>query len=236
MGRAALIGTGLVGSELLSQRNFDEVYNSKNIQDMEGSFDVVYCAGMPGVKWVANANPDADTSSLLKLWGQLKKISAQKLILISTVDVFGQPAIGNEDATPHPDCVYGSTRYNLEQWVKTRFQNHVIVRLPGLVSNLATKGPLWDLKNNHEVEKLCPASLYQWYDCRFLAKDCEEARPGINHFTTPPFSLDEMCCRYQRLRSFLPLMKGTPSFYNVYSKNGYRWRIPYAAIEAFLCG
>ena len=51
---SAIIGnTGFVGSNLIRQRHFDAFYNSKNIETK--SFDLVICAGVPAVKWLANS-------------------------------------------------------------------------------------------------------------------------------------------------------------------------------------
>ena len=60
--KRCLIGyTGFVGNNLAEQTEFDFVYNSKNIHEIQGkTFDIVYCAGMPGTKWIANKNPEKD--------------------------------------------------------------------------------------------------------------------------------------------------------------------------------
>ena len=62
----ALIGySGLVGSSLLKQNNFDNLYRSTNISDIsDDSFDTIVCAGAPAVKWLANTNPTQDKESI----------------------------------------------------------------------------------------------------------------------------------------------------------------------------
>ena len=57
--KIALIGyTGFVGSNLLSQYDFTDRYNSKNIQDIHGKdYDLCICAGGRAPKWIANESP-----------------------------------------------------------------------------------------------------------------------------------------------------------------------------------
>ncbi|MFI5206247.1 MAG: pyridine nucleotide transhydrogenase, partial [Candidatus Paceibacterales bacterium] len=70
----ALIGyTGFVGSNILAQRPFDLLYNSKNISDIANkNFNTVVCAGAPGTKWIANKNPEADLANIQNLINNLK--------------------------------------------------------------------------------------------------------------------------------------------------------------------
>lgn len=58
----ALIGyTGFVGKEIKNQKNFQKFYNSKNINKIKNNnFDLVVCAGAPGLKWYANKYPNDD--------------------------------------------------------------------------------------------------------------------------------------------------------------------------------
>ena len=90
---AALIGyTGFVGSNLLRQRNFDACFNSTNIDEIGGrSFDLIVCAGARAEKWKANAEPERDLDNIECLIRALSQADARRLVLISTVDVFGNP-------------------------------------------------------------------------------------------------------------------------------------------------
>ena len=132
----ALIGhTGFVGSNLLRQRSFDATFNSANIDEIAGrSFDLVVCAGAPAEKWKANADPERDLDNIERLIRALEQVNTQKLVLISTVDVFATPVEVDED-TPAPMAglpPYGHHRRRLEQMVAGRF-DATIVRLAGLV-------------------------------------------------------------------------------------------------------
>src|SRR5947209_7600902 len=96
----ALIGnTGYVGSTLLRQTRFDELYHSTNIARIEGRhFDLVVCAGLPAAKWLANQDPTSDLANVQSLMKSLKTITAERFLLISTVDVYHQPAGVDEDS------------------------------------------------------------------------------------------------------------------------------------------
>src|SRR5947209_1521880 len=96
---SALIGhTGFVGGNLARQRRFDEFYNSRNVEQIAGrAFDLVVCSGAPAEKWRANQNPEADRVCLDRLWSALRLVSARKVILISTIDVYAAP-VGVDEA------------------------------------------------------------------------------------------------------------------------------------------
>src|SRR5690554_6697215 len=89
----ALIGfSGFVGSTLLKQTNFDFLYRSTNIADIDGqTFNMVVCAGAPAQKWIANKEPEADLQIIKGLIEHLKTVSCKTFVLISTVDVFKSP-------------------------------------------------------------------------------------------------------------------------------------------------
>ena len=133
----ALIGfSGFVGSTLLKQANFDALYRSANVQEIESrEFDVVVCAGAPAQKWIANRDPEDDRQKIGTLIGHLRTIKCKTYILIITVDVFKKP-VGVDEATSvgeaglHP---YGLHRRLLEKFGQDHFPRHLIVRLPGLV-------------------------------------------------------------------------------------------------------
>ena len=62
----ALIGySGFVGGNILNQKKFDYLYNSKNIADVQmKKFDLVVCAAAPGTKWFADKYPKKDFNSI----------------------------------------------------------------------------------------------------------------------------------------------------------------------------
>lgn len=132
----ALIGyTGYVGTNLLRQRLFDNLYNSKNIEDICGqSFELIVCAGIPAAKWVANNDPVSDWQNIQRLIDNLAQVTTANFILISTIDVYPLLLGVDEttDPTGQPNHPYGRHRLAMESFVKERFPRHHILRLPGL--------------------------------------------------------------------------------------------------------
>ena len=140
----ALIGhTGLIGGVLKSSLTFDLEYNSSNINDIQGRhFDTVYCAAPSGNRLLASQYPEQDTCNVYSLIENLKTITANRFILISSGDV-----------VVSPESVYGNNRGQLEKFVKTQFDNHHVIRLCTLIHPDIKKNILYDLKH----------SLYTFY-------------------------------------------------------------------------
>ena len=194
---SALIGhTGFVGGNLLRQARFDDVYNSSNIDSIRDKrYDLIVCAGAPGTKWKANQEPEADRKSLDVLTASLAKVVADHVILISTIDVYPRPIQVDED-TPidAPGSPYGEHRLHLEEFVRDRFESTVI-RLPALFAPELKKNVIYDLLNNHRVDKICRDSVFQFYPLVRAWKDIDLVRrnrlPLIN-FATEPTSVREI--------------------------------------------
>lgn len=175
--RSALIGaSGFVGGNLLLQRSFDEMFRSTNIETIRGrSYGLVVCAGAPAAKWIANQDPEADLENLQLLMTCLESVRAESFVLVSTIDVYPDPNGVDEDSPVDPGAnhAYGRHRYLLEEFVRDRFAGSVILRLPGLFGPGLKKNAIYDLLNQHEIEKICPDSVYQFYPIRRLWLDTE---------------------------------------------------------------
>ena len=175
---SALIGyTGFVGSNLLRQRSFDACFNSTNIDQIAGrSFDLVVCSGARAEKWKANAEPERDQDNIERLTRALSSVNAQKVVLISTVDVFLNPADVDEDSpTPMTGLhAYGRNRRRLEQIVAGRFDAHVI-RLPGLYGAGLKKNAIFDLLHDNDIHKIDSRGMFQFYGVNRLWQDIETA-------------------------------------------------------------
>src|SRR5438046_1711102 len=100
--RSGLIGyTGLVGGNLLRQASFQDLYNSRNIEEIAGRrYDLLVCAGAPASKWLANRDPEGDRRSLGRLMNALGQVQADRVVLISTIDVFPDSCLVDEGAEP----------------------------------------------------------------------------------------------------------------------------------------
>ena len=172
----ALIGhTGFVGSTLLRQGwSAQALFNSTNIGEMrDGRFGTVVCAGVSAVKWKANQKPEADEAGIARLWDVLQTISADRLILISTIDVYPEP-LGVTEADAPPDGSgqpYGRHRLALERRLAARFPHAQVVRLPGLFGTGLRKNLIFDLLTGNMLDRISPNGVFQWYPMRRLADD-----------------------------------------------------------------
>jgi dTDP-4-dehydrorhamnose reductase len=173
---SAIIGyTGFVGSNLVRQVDFNSLYNSKNIESIIGEkFDCLVCSGAPAVKWLANKEPEKDLENLKRLTKCLDKVAAQKVILISTVDVYPLPVEVDEDTEIDPEILhpYGKHRLELEMFVEARFDS-LIVRLPGLFGDGLKKNIIYDLLHDNCTEKIHKDSVFQFYNIDNLWKDIQ---------------------------------------------------------------
>jgi nucleoside-diphosphate-sugar epimerase len=199
--KRALIGhTGLVGGNLRRQTDFDDHYNSKNIEQIAGKgYELIVCAGAPAVKWKANQEPEADLANLARLMEPLAQASAEHLVLISTVDVYPNP-VGVDERTPiedeghHP---YGRHRHMLEKFVQDRF-DHTIVRLPGLFGPGLKKNVIYDFLHDNRVQAIHPDAVFQFYDLDLLWGDLEKAvaaPTNLVNFATEPVEVHEITRR-----------------------------------------
>lgn len=191
---SALIGyTGFVGSTLLSQRSFDALYNSSNIDEIRGrEFDFLVCAGAPAAKWKANNEPEADLANICRLTEALAATRAASAVLISTVDVYASPAGVDEDTPVNPETTqpYGRHRFHLEQFFAGRYGDAACIRLPGLFGKGLRKNFIFDLMGNPDALHLTHAdSVFQFYDMSRLSSDIDRVLasdiPLINFATEP---------------------------------------------------
>lgn len=225
---SALIGhTGLVGGNLLRQHYFDDCFNSSNIQEIEGRhYELLVCSGVSGTKWLANLHPAEDQEKIDRLMGHLRNVTADRLILISTVDVYGKPSQVDEDSVIDAECQtsYGRHRHQFEKTICEHFPKVSIIRLPAIYGWGLKKNALFDLMHDHEVEKINAHAVYQFYSLDRLWRDLEiclaHELPLVN-VATEPLGIQEIA---QKL-------------FNVELKNGsaeaaaaYDFRTKYAAV------
>ncbi len=212
---SALIGhTGFVGSNLCLQRGFDAAFNSSNSETMRGrGFGRVVCAGISAVKWWANQNPDEDWRRIQALMAVLETVTAECFTLISTVDVYGRPIGATEaDAVSyeglHP---YGAHRARFEDFVRTHFPRHHIVRLPALFGPGLKKNALYDLLHDNRLEAINPLGSFQWYPLPRLADDLdhiEAAGIDIVNMATEPVAMETIRAQFFPAKAFGPAADG----------------------------
>lgn len=171
----ALVGyTGFVGSNLAASRQFDGLYNSKNIKEAYGTNpDVLYYSGVPAAKFIANKFPDMDMAIMRGAVENIRKINPKKLVLISTVDVYKDPNGKDEDSTMDTEGLeaYGKNRLWLEGQVKEICPDYHIVRLPGLYGKNIKKNFIYDFIN------YIPALLNEKKMAELSAKE-----PGLKEY------------------------------------------------------
>ncbi len=227
--KSALIGfTGFVGSNLCQQHKFTDFYNSKNISDMQGQvFDLVVCAGVSAVKWQANKEPELDWLNIQKLAEVLKKVKANKFILISTIDVYPVSTSEDEDynCMLNSKSAYGLHRLKFELFCQENFDDCTVVRLPGLFGDNLKKNVLFDLLNDNCLEAINPYSSFQYYFLGNLWRDVQLlARSDIKiaNFFSEPILTNEL------LESFFPNKKvgvnrGQEVHYDLHTKHASIW-------------
>ncbi|HEX9174203.1 MAG TPA: pyridine nucleotide transhydrogenase [Telluria sp.] len=221
----ALIGyTGFVGTTLLRQTPFDELYRSANIGDIAGRrFDTVVCAGAPGQKWLANREPQADRASIERLIGHLRTIACRRFVLISTVDVFARPQ-GVDEASPVDETelqAYGLHRRMLERFVEEQFPNSLIVRLPGLVGPGLRKNVIFDFQNQNNLHAMESRASFQFYPMVNLWHDIQialDAGLPLVHLTAAPVTVAAISLEGFG-RPFTQTLGGTPASYDMRSRH-----------------
>ena len=223
---SCLIGyTGFVGSTLLSQNSFSSLYNSSNINEISNkNYDLVVCSAAPAQKWVANQFPDKDKANIELLIDHLKSIRCRKFILISTVDVFSHPIGVNEDSKIDEFnlSAYGLNRRLLEKFVISNFNNHLIVRLPGLVGPGLKKNILYDFLNNNNLHLIDSRGIFQFYPMVYLWKDIEIALKNnlsLIHLTSEPISVKEIALKAFNI-NFENNLNATFSVYDMQTQYG----------------
>ena len=174
-----LIGyTGLVGSNLAAQRDFDHVYNSRTIEEIRGRrFSLLVNSGVSAVKWKANQEPDADRKAILGLWRELETVEADVFVQISTIDVVPR---GDEE-TPIDEAAlepYGRNRHELERLVASRFPRRLVVRLPHVFGSGLKKGFVYDLIHTNALHLTDRRDVFQPYDLAWLWRDLEALLNG----------------------------------------------------------
>ncbi|MFV0413606.1 MAG: NAD(P)-dependent oxidoreductase [Oscillospiraceae bacterium] len=143
-----LVGyTGFVGGNLAAGHSFDGLYNSRNIAESFGqSNGLVVYSGMPSEKFLANADPAADLEQARTAFQNICRMKPERLVLISTVDVYQTPVAVYEDSPTGAETApaYGKNRFALETWVRQEFPGALIVRLPGLFGKGLKKNFIYD--------------------------------------------------------------------------------------------
>lgn len=192
--KSLLIGsTGFLGRSLSDQFAFTHSVSGKS-PNVGGRFELVVCAAPSAKKWFAFQNPEADLHQVKSVIDRLQLIVAEKFILLSTVDVYKEPKFANESSelcgSENP---YGFHRQYLEEYVRSNFNNHLILRLGGLVGKYLVKNPVFDLKHGNNLSALAGNSRMQFLPVdalgTFLRQAVENNYTGTVNLTAEPIQL-----------------------------------------------
>lgn len=196
--KTALIGyTGFVGGNIEKQGSFDDLYNSKNIADIEGkSYDLVVSAANRADMWRINQDGEKDLADIKEYINHIRHTKIGKLVLISTVGVYKNPNGADEDIAIELDGLtpYGVNRYFLEQFCRHNFDT-TILRLPGLFGNGIKKNVIYDLLHDNNVDRIHKDGMYQYYNLDNIWKDINTALDNnlsLVNLATPPISTEEV--------------------------------------------
>jgi hypothetical protein len=179
IGRRALIGyTGFLGTTLNIPGRFTDFYNSKNIHELEGEYDLIVVAAPSASKWWANDQPEEDSKGIDAIRNAIFRSSARRVVLLSTIDA----------TFDHP---YGRHRLWLEQQMP---HNSTVLRLPALYGPGLRKNALYDLLAGKPVAN----QVYHWYSVARLWGDVQAAQPGLWLKYSAPLSMWEIAERLER--------------------------------------
>ncbi|HYX95444.1 MAG TPA: hypothetical protein VE823_10280 [Geodermatophilus sp.] len=170
--RRALVGwTGFVGGALDARIAPVARFRSTDVDQLPAAdVDEVVCAGAPAEKWRANAEPEADRAGIHRLVDALDGSRAGSCVLVSTVDVFADSR-GVDETTPADTAqeqAYGRHRAELEEFVRRRFDDVLVVRLPGMYGPGLKKNLVYDLIHQPGARFAHQDSSFQFYDVRDL--------------------------------------------------------------------
>ncbi len=146
-----LIGShGFIGRNLASQRQFDLHINSKNLSDIQGlKIDELVIAA-PG-----KLCDDESTYNTIKY--SLLTAEIEKVILISTVDVYRNPV--------------GSAKIEFEKFVLSKFSSSLVLRLPTVYGTGCRDTILTNLLTGENLHDVNINSVFQWYNVNNLNND-----------------------------------------------------------------
>lgn len=146
----AIVGKGAVGQAIANTYVPNpayevDIFDRSTIQHaFEKQYDILIYAGVPGVKYLANANPVEDMKAIQVARDNILNIKAHKKVLISTIDA-------SFDLSDAQASTYGIHRRMLENMVAKSCR---IIRLPALFGSTVVKNVWFDLVNQKLPDQL----------------------------------------------------------------------------------
>lgn len=146
----AIVGKGAVGQAIANAYVPNpayevDIFDKSTIEHaFNKQYDILIYAGVPGVKYLANANPVEDMKAIQVARDNILNIDAKKKVLISTIDASFE--LGDSQAS-----MYGIHRRMLENMVAHECR---IIRLPALFGSTVVKNVWFDLVNHNLPDQL----------------------------------------------------------------------------------
>lgn len=194
--KIALIGyNGFVGSNLLEQLQKEytdiDLYNKININNIiNKEYDKIFCAGVKGVKYLANREPIQDMFDICELLLVLKTVKCKEFYLVSSQDC-NSSISSSSRFTSLPPTEYGRNRLYFENMILSLFDTVYILRIGCLFGKNLKKNIIFDLMNNHYLDNLKEDFTMQLYDLKNLLKDFKLIKSynlvnkAVNRFAEP---------------------------------------------------
>jgi nucleoside-diphosphate-sugar epimerase len=176
--KIAIIGhTGFIGFNLKSFYKSKYNFNTKNLRSINNKhkYDLVILCAPSSKMWIANKFPQKDYSNIKKIINVLKKVKTKKIVLISTIEVYGKKNNKSElnNVNKYSNTHYGMNRIYLEEFIKNFFSDSLIIRLPIVYGKNFTKNCIYDLQNKNNLNLLNGNDLIQLYNVKNLKKDID---------------------------------------------------------------
>lgn len=159
------------------------------------------CGGITAVKWWANKNAEEDKARIDSLLEDLSTISARRLVVLSTVDVYPRILGTNEsfDCRSETNHAYGTNRLYFEEAAGKLFEDTTVVRIAGIFGQGLKKNVIFDLMHDNCLENINPASSFQYYNVGNLWRDVVRAREAglrLVNFVTEPVATRSIIDRF----------------------------------------
>ncbi len=228
--KTALLGyTGFVGSNISSQYQFTDFYNSQNISQIAGKeYDLVVSCATSSLFWKANSEPKTDWLKIKLLMKNLSLVKTSQFVLISTIFVYPNPYNVDEDTLIDTNLLtpYGLHRYKLEQFIQKKFRQSIIVRLPNLFGQNLKKNFIFDLIYRNRWDLTHKDSLMQWYNLENIWHDITVAinnQLPIVNFAVAPLSAKRIA-KYSLGVSFPTITEKPPLNHRMLTKYDYLYK------------
>jgi len=168
-----VIGEGYIGKFIKKKFNIKKSCNSKNFKIIQNKkFNYIYLAAPGSKRYLANRYPKKDKKNIFQLISVLKKVKCKKIICLSTIDTYSNLNSFESSTIKKPALSsYGLNRLILTEFIKKKFKNYLIIKLPSLFGVNNKKGFFTDLLKYKKIIHYNSSTHLQWYYLPNLFKD-----------------------------------------------------------------